>query len=290
MNSADFVSLDEPAGDIQPHESPSAFLHVRFLKRPEWIDAPGNRTATWRADVVVRESCAGDYRLSAVKILIMLIAGIAVVFLSSPVKGETPTGSHNPENNKKNSGQNGKIKLLLFYGHNSGFDLIDTVIPYRSNYFLQTFGFHQKMGNEEKVFAFELSYVFDDDSVAEIPVSAYVDKIEGSLMISHRKNPEKTSPTDRVDYSEHRSQDIYEIAPAIVLRWIFNWNEQPYSIGMGQGLSYVSEIPAYETKCMEWYEWWSVEDGEKKLPVSNTENQNHYLFMFYLKLHLGFSA
>ena len=23
---------------------------------------------------------------------------------------------------------------------------------------------------------------------------------------------------------------------------------------MGQGLSYVSEIPAYETKCMEWYE------------------------------------
>ena len=119
------------------------------------------------------------------------------------------------------------------------------------------------MGNEEKVFAFELSYVFDDDFVAEIPVSASVDKIEGSLMISYRKNPGKTSPSERVDYSEHRSQDIYEIAPAIVLRWIFNWHEQPYSIGMGQGLSYVSEIPAYETKCMEWYEW--VEDGVKKI-------------------------
>ena len=142
MNSADFVSLDEPAGGSQPHESPPAFLHVRFLKRPEWIDAPGNRTATWRADVVVRESCAGDYRLSAVKLLIMLIAGIAVVFSGSPVKGETLTGSPKPESSE-NRGQNGNFKLLLFYGHNSGFDLIDTIIPYRSNYFLQTFGFHQ---------------------------------------------------------------------------------------------------------------------------------------------------
>ena len=183
----------------------------------------------------------------------MLMVGIIVVFSSSSIHGETTPGSHNPENNKKR-GQNGKIKLLLFYGHNSGFDLIDTVILYRSNYFLQTFGFHQKTGNLEKVFAFELSYVFDDDSVAEIPVSAYVDMVEGSLMISYRKNPGTTSPAERVDYSEHRPQDIFEIAPAIVLRWIFNWNEQPYSIGMGQGLSYVSEIPAYETKCMEWYE------------------------------------
>ena len=76
-----------------------------------------------------------------------------------------------------------------------------------------------------------------DDSESEITVSSYVDKIEGSLMISQRKNQEKTSPTDLVDDSEHRSQEIYEIAPAIVLRWFFNWNEQPFSVGMGQGLS-----------------------------------------------------
>ena len=140
------------------------------------------------------------------------------------------------------------------------------------------------MENEEKVFAFELSYVFDDDSVAEIPVSAYVDKIEGSLMISYRKNPGKTSPTDRVDYSEHRLQNIYEIAPAIVLRWIFNWNEQPYSIGMGQGLSYVSEIPAYETKCMEWYEWWSVEDEEKKITCDKYRESEPLLFYVLLEI------
>jgi len=283
LNSADFVSVGEPAGGSQPHESPPSFLHARFLKRPELIDAPGNRTISWRADVAGRESCAGDCRLSDVKILIMLIAGIVVVFSGSPVNGETPAGIPNPESSE-NRRQNGKIKLLLFYGHNSGFDLIDTVIPYRSNYFLQTFGFHQKMGNEEKVFAFELSYVFDDDSVAEIPVSAYVDKIEGSLMISYRKNPGKTSPTDRVDYSEHRSQNIYEIAPAIVLRWIFSLNEQPYSIGMGQGLSYVSEIPAYETKCMEWYEWWSVVDGEKKITCVKYRESEPLLFYVLLEI------
>ena len=116
----------------------------------------------------------------------MLMVGIIVVFSSSSIHGETLPGNYNPENNKK-KGQNRKNKLLLFYGHTSGFDLIDTVIPYRSNYFLQTFEFHKRRGNEEKVFAFELSYVFDDDSVAEIQVRAYVDKIEGSLMISYRK-------------------------------------------------------------------------------------------------------
>ena len=60
LNFADFVSLDEPLGLSHPHESPTNFLHVCFLKRPGWIDALGNWIATFQANVLGRGSWIGD--------------------------------------------------------------------------------------------------------------------------------------------------------------------------------------------------------------------------------------
>ena len=46
----------------------------------------------------------------------------------------------------------------------------------------------------------------------------------------------------------------------------------------------VSEISAYETKCMECYDWWSVEDGEKKITCVKYRESEPLLFYVLLEI------